>query len=148
MPKTPSTRSSQYRTRTQLKAMATLLGWRLMDIAGVFATDTGTYVIVENDGSRVELAPTGQPVGSTEPAEPGPSRKVWVPKNWDPKAWERMRHSIIDQSITKPETLDLLNGLIEKGKLTEDQVRTASKVFQALPDTPDWGTTIPEAKAD
>lgn len=147
MPSTkPASRQANYRSRTQLRAMATLLGWRLMDIAGVFDTGSGTYVIVEHDGSRVELSPVEGASAVSAPATP--HRKLTAPKSWNPIKWNTNVKAITEKQLTKADTIAQLHEIAKTSDAPDlpKRLRQAEAVFEACPDTPDWYLSLPMAE--
>lgn len=157
-------RMTRYRQRQQLDATARALGWTTSPVEAVYVTPQGTTVALGIDGARIPLTldPTfdtvGAPastVGSISAVSTAESGQVEIagvrpPDAWPRElAWPQSWNAAVKQAEgrSKAEWLDSLTTWIHKHaestKLARQIVRQLTAMVNALPDTPDWHSTIP-----
>lgn len=138
------------RSRAALRAQAQLLGWIDVPVLGVWRDEDGRLVIIERDGSRIVAEPVGTIAAQTpeDVADIAPKgKRVYAPKTWAPKAWNRMRDGFIGRPTPKSTVLAEMQ---KKRDAAEGDDRKpfvqAIGVLEALPDGPDWAEHLPIAE--
>lgn len=138
----------QYRLRDRLRDSAVLMGIEEIPLAFFGIDKHGHHVAIGIDNKRIDLSIEGAtPVESK--ATPHDRPKVYAPKTIPAKQYAGWKAAIVERQSPRQAVIDSLTA--QHDKLTAADDATAAKQFaqlrkmvEAIPDTPDWITHIPE----
>lgn len=136
----------RYRARQKNDIVASAMGWEQTDIVSVFVRQDGVHVALDSGSKRVALVgeqfvTVDAPERTEIPTGPVKPSKVYAPKSWPGDKWNEFVKVVQSKQMTVEAVLKSVDDAV-----WDDKQKTHVRgIIKAMPDTPDWYTSLPLA---